>query len=1194
MKKLTLVALFLCAALSVFGEVHSKYVGNFFGDGAGLSNTAAGSLPNYVVTNGVPSSTGILITHGTPSFTSGQALSLSDIFDSYLANGFSSVTVYTNKITLFDSTFLGLTVSNGVISGNGAGLVNVPGSALPGYVVTNLPASNGTNDWAMLQTALSVPNSYIRFGGSYIVSNTLTPTNFIYVDGVQYGLSFARGLTNSLIDGGASNVMQSFVNIQFHGLEASNYNSVATIPITLQLPEVYDSGSGLSTRGSSVRNRNGLRINAGGGGIVQNCSFDGFSGCAVLTFNYQGTEAYKFNPTRFISLSASNNFIGFYGGGMFWDGIPSYNAFYNPSSFARNSSEYLQLINCYASGNGIGIYWSGGNASIRGCYSDNNFVDLAATGGNNNTHGDISASTFNHGTYGAVFTSASGGMFIKGCTFFANTLPIMVASGSGAVFMNDVFGGTPCVLVTNDLNSLSTLTYASFVGCYNAQFGATNFVNVVSSNCWAVGEANSDPFFGGNNDQSFTLGSWMLTNSTSTGLGVLSFSGHAGNGSGLTSLPSDLGTNTTQEGATIYGDKNKTNSTTFGPFGDTKTNNGTGNSVALAGNAVTVANSNQLIQARFTLTSTGATLVAWSASGTNTINQPTNGPTTFSGGASFNGIISGNGSGLTNVIASAVNGPLTNNISGASVTINVGSGSYTGGGVTIDTTGILMTGGGNNLRLNNAANVNSATITNGLVSGRVAITNAPGTTGTFLSVGTNAASPGFTVSESGLVTGNGSGLTNQPYAKTFASTNGYFSFALNSDGSTNVTFIITNLAYQYLNTNGWTAAANVLAYTNGGWQFIPMASGGAGGGGNVVSNSPVAFNQISTNGALVGIPGTNNNTGLEINSGALNPSPNNTNSTAYYIGNRRLATLNTYPVEAHWPVNASNSPLAIDYMPAPGTLDIANGNNVMALWMDFCSTNCITNQPPMSVLRIAKSGTALVTSIDYIGTTAYNGGTAAILKLGYNDTVALTMNSTPGIQVNGGLYNNGGSGDIGFNGGAWASFYVLNAAGKAIFFGPSADSKILYESSGVFSYYMNTNKFSGVVIATNGFTAPSGGVFSGNGSGLTNIGNFYFVSTNSTQLTITNAQNCRGVFTVNIAFDDVTGGNPSCTVWETNSVFTNFFGTISPNLSGLTLVGTVSVTNFYSFPAQTNSTLTIVDTSSGGAAVRKIVGNIWY
>ncbi|HEX3768692.1 MAG TPA: NPCBM/NEW2 domain-containing protein, partial [Puia sp.] len=41
--------------------------------------------------------------------------------------------------------------------------------------------------------------------------------------------------------------------------------------------------------------------------------------------------------------------------------------------------------------------------------------------------------------------------------------------------------------------------------------------------------------------------------------------------------------------------------------------------------------------------------------------------------------------------------------------------------------------------------------------------------------------------------GNGVGITNLPYAKTFTSTNGYFTFLVNSDGSTNVTFVATNI-----------------------------------------------------------------------------------------------------------------------------------------------------------------------------------------------------------------------------------------------------------------------------------------------------------------------------------------------------------------------------------------------------------------
>lgn len=107
------------------------------------------------------------------------------------------------------------------------------------------------------------------------------------------------------------------------------------------------------------------------------------------------------------------------------------------------------------------------------------------------------------------------------------------------------------------------------------------------------------------------------------------------------------------------------------------------------------------------------------------------------------------------------------------------------------------------------------------------------------------------------------------------------------------------------------------------------------------------------------------------------------------------------------------------------------------------------------------------------------------------------------------------------------------------------------------------------------------------------------VNTNNAPLTvisyntllITNGAG-RGIVVVDLAFDDLTGGNPSCTVIETNLISTNNFGVISPNLSGLTLVGTDSVTNIYTFFMQTNSIIKITDTSSGGAAVRMITNSL--
>lgn len=149
-----------------------------------------------------------------------------------------------------------------------------------------------------------------------------------------------------------------------------------------------------------------------------------------------------------------------------------------------------------------------------------------------------------------------------------------------------------------------------------------------------------------------------------------------------------------------------------------------------------------------------------------------------------------------------------------------------------------------------------------------------------------------------------------------------------------------------------------------------------------------------------------------------------------------------------------------------------------------------------------------------------------------------------------------------------------------------------YQVSSTVANYTNTLPLSQM---SYGILDTNGNIFgTSDGQNWTNLGGVFSISTNSTQLTLTNLQSCRGTYIINLAFDDVTGGNPSCFLYETNLVWTNFLGTISPNLSGLTLVGTVSTTNLYTFPAQTNSTLVIRDTSSGGAATRKVTGKVEY
>jgi hypothetical protein len=89
----------------------------------------------------------------------------------------------------------------------------------------------------------------------------------------------------------------------------------------------------------------------------------------------------------------------------------------------------------------------------------------------------------------------------------------------------------------------------------------------------------------------------------------------------------------------------------------------------------------------------------------------------------------------------------------------------------------------------------------------------------YFSVGNKGVAVTCGVNSNGFF-GNGGTLTNLPYAKTFTSTNGYFTFTVTTDGSTNVNFVVTN---------------------------VSGATGSGGGGGGVVTNLIVLAPTLSTN-----------------------------------------------------------------------------------------------------------------------------------------------------------------------------------------------------------------------------------------------------------------------------------------------------------------------------------------------------------
>jgi hypothetical protein len=474
------------------------------------ANVLAGGIPSGIYTNAV-----IFSNPGNQFAGNGRELTnlnAANVFGTFTGNG--------SGLTNLPSTTAANLSGNALIQAT-----NIAAAATAG-MVTNLPPSNGSNDTAMFQAIFGTPNSRILLNPSsvYYVSNIFV-TNNIYADGQGSEIRYITGVKNAAFDCGITNYYQSFQNIIFNGQEIADYKTTATFPVPINYPEIWDQAGGLSTRGSSVTTRTGLRWNSGSGGSVRNCVFKGFSGPALVAYNYNGTQSMK--PTNGIvsDCTFDNCFIG--ACATSWSGLPTYST-WSPASFAYNTAEYLQFNNCRASQCGVGFTVSAGNSKVMNAIATECRVGFAGNGTPNAQHGGWWNCTVNHCTYPGSFDSGPG--YFSGIIALANDNPFIIANGEVATFYNCIGVG---VLLTNTADYLTLQTKASLFGGFH-----TNTIAVGSSNCVAYFYGNFDPY--GANDGTMANGMGIITNATATGSGVVSYAGFSGtftgNGSGLTNL----------------------------------------------------------------------------------------------------------------------------------------------------------------------------------------------------------------------------------------------------------------------------------------------------------------------------------------------------------------------------------------------------------------------------------------------------------------------------------------------------------------------------------------------------------------------------------------------------------------------------------------------------------------------------------
>ena len=398
---------------------------------------------------------------------------------------------------------------------------------------------------------------------------------------------------------------------------------------------------------------------------------------------------------------------------------------------------------------------------------------------------------------------------------------------------------------------------------------------------------------------------------------------------------------------------------------------------------------------------------------------------------------------------------------------------------------------------------------------------------------------------------------------TTAATANNFSGSLAGDvtGSQGSTVVASVGGQSAANVAGGAVAANAATSANTPNAIVQRDASGSFSAGTVTANLAGNAATATTATNMVGTF----QSGVTVNAGL-------TSSNSYTLGNRAVTPLTNFPVAAMFPVNA-NSPMALDLMPSAGASDyFFNGVS----WIDICSTNCLTNNPPLTTLRLQVStgGTA------YIGTELLDGATTGNLNIGANGLAYMLMTpASPGVSFAYNLTPSGNAIDIGYPaGGGGGSFRNLYLKGS-IFLGTNNDNTTIKAvSPGTLQISTNLN-------VTGTISANSLNV-SNTASIKTNTAAFGTVSQPITLgSTFTNLMAGRADFVGQFTFNLSATGNPILVISNltTGLVITNEI----PGVSGTAMQGIV-------FPdVSPNDICEAFDASSGSGASVSFVQGWW-
>lgn len=449
------------------------------------------------------------------------------------------------------------------------------------------------------------------------------------------------------------------------------------------------------------------------------------------------------------------------------------------------------------------------------------------------------------------------------------------------------------------------------------------------------------------------------------------------------------------------------------------------------------------------------------------------------------------------------------------------------------------------------------------------ILNVNGNTVGLITVGSGLSYSGTTLSSS---VGNGFPLTSDGNAAGFRITNSqsiqanviYFNTNRNTyisnDLNGGLVFVISNAPYMYFKTTG--SLPKLSINTNSTFDNFAVHGSASFGNGNAFTISASGISGVNGTFSITQVTGTA--------SSPFRITDTNGDSMVHVRTNGVVIIGKT-----------NNNALMISNNVTSGVSSLGSGTNAPSIFIATNGNVGIGTASPTARLEVVTNSTPFqIVDGDGVARMSFTVATAT--------SSALTIGRNGGGSSAGvlNLYNSSGSTAQQLSGANWSgSSNSTITFDKAAQLGGNNASVISMPVPGTIQIITNLN----VPIGSVGISTTTPGYklhIAGDAYIPTNAAPFTVIS-NAPATLITNL-NQRATLVVKLAFDDVTGGIPSCTIVSTNLLSTNYFGSLSPALSGLTLVGTVTITNDYSYPMQTNSIFKITDTSSGGAAVRVV------